>query len=404
MSSVIIMNANGVALATDSAHVISDQNNYVKTAPTANKIYRLCPDKRSPISIVLCDNHDFNGVPFELLIMDFRKKHPGPWKTVDACREKFLKYLSVGSIEKASYDEYFLYADIDTSIDDIRKQSSNMNCKELEMFLNDILSLKMPKWEQFKKIKPYTAEQKKKLVEYINVKCDFVCENRERIIAKIVEICLDEISILYKFDFCPGIGLNVAICGYGTTEYYPSLSQLRLVGTARHKLLYLEGIHKSVSYDDPSIICTTGIGSDTIEMLLYGENKVQLSNQINTARNFCRDLRLEAISKFGKGPDSEIVKRINKKFEEVHRATTDKFIRNRKKVSSTMGSYNLMDIAKIAKMLIDISAFRQQLEMGGENIGGPVDAGFITKQDGFQWFSRKLYFDPSINKHMFEKK
>jgi hypothetical protein len=67
---VAILNKIGVALAADSTVTITTANGD-KTYNTTNKLFTL--SKFHPVGIMMWNGTEFNGVPFELIIKEFRE-------------------------------------------------------------------------------------------------------------------------------------------------------------------------------------------------------------------------------------------------------------------------------------------------------------------------------------------
>jgi hypothetical protein len=66
---VAILNKLGVALAADSVVTITTANGD-KTYNTTNKLFTL--SKFHPVGIMIFNGTEFNGIPFELIIKEFR--------------------------------------------------------------------------------------------------------------------------------------------------------------------------------------------------------------------------------------------------------------------------------------------------------------------------------------------
>ncbi|MCF8362470.1 MAG: hypothetical protein K9G70_07585 [Prolixibacteraceae bacterium] len=72
MTAVVgILNKQGIAIAADSAVTVSGTNNR-KVYNSANKIFTL--SKYYPVSVSIYNNASFMGIPWEILIKEYRKQ------------------------------------------------------------------------------------------------------------------------------------------------------------------------------------------------------------------------------------------------------------------------------------------------------------------------------------------
>jgi hypothetical protein len=89
---VAVLNKLAVALAADSAATI-DTGRSRKIYNTANKIFDI--SDAQPIGMMIYGNLEFMGLPFELVVKDFRKKNSQlRHGTVSACVSAFIDYLA----------------------------------------------------------------------------------------------------------------------------------------------------------------------------------------------------------------------------------------------------------------------------------------------------------------------
>ena len=92
---IAVMNRLGVALATDSAVTISSGGK-TKIYNSAEKLFEL--SNTHPVGVMVNGNPDFMGVPWELLIKDFRTQHGAVARsTVNAWMEDLIAFIDVYS-------------------------------------------------------------------------------------------------------------------------------------------------------------------------------------------------------------------------------------------------------------------------------------------------------------------
>lgn len=85
-----------------------------------------------------------------------------------------------------------------------------------------------------------------------------------------------------------------------------------------------------------------------------------------------------------------------KLYEEINRS-------HNKPMLDTVSHLDKEDLAEMAESLIYLTYLKRRFTMVEESVGGPVDVAVITKGDGFIWIKRKHYFEPTLNKHFFQK-
>ena len=85
---VAILNKQGVAIAADSAVTLSDGERK-KIYLNANKIFTL--SKYHPVSILIYNSAEFNGVPWEIVIKEYRN-YLGS-KNLDRTQDYYRNFL-----------------------------------------------------------------------------------------------------------------------------------------------------------------------------------------------------------------------------------------------------------------------------------------------------------------------
>src|SRR5690606_12376027 len=88
---VAVMNANGVALAADSAVTIGQEATKIYTS--AEKLFQLSGS--APVGIMIYGNASFVGVPWETVIKSYRKKlGPKTFSTLDEYAKYFIRFIN----------------------------------------------------------------------------------------------------------------------------------------------------------------------------------------------------------------------------------------------------------------------------------------------------------------------
>lgn len=88
-SEVIIMNRNAMALAADSAVTVGN----IKTYNGVNKLFYI--SNNPPIGIMIFGSADFENIPMETLIKEFKRKTDfNKINDIESIKNEFLIYLA----------------------------------------------------------------------------------------------------------------------------------------------------------------------------------------------------------------------------------------------------------------------------------------------------------------------
>lgn len=112
MTAVVgILNKKGVAVAADSAVTVGTPNNR-KIYNSANKIFTL--SKYHPVGIALYSGADFMGIPWEIIIKEYRSYIGNQFfDTVQDYRDDFLRWMIEDrSLFKNERSENYLINDL----------------------------------------------------------------------------------------------------------------------------------------------------------------------------------------------------------------------------------------------------------------------------------------------------
>ena len=77
-------------------------------------------------------------------------------------------------------------------------------------------------------------------------------------------------------------------------------------------------------------------------------------------------------------------------------------IARRAEIEAAVEALTITELAQVASTLVSLSSFQQQMSLGRQTVGGPVDVAVISKGDGFIWIDRKQYFRPELNNQFFQ--
>lgn len=400
---VIIMNKRGVAMAADSACTRSSSDGRpIKIFNSAKKLFNL--SKKCPIGVVTYSNASFNGIPWDLLFQDFYTRYTEVWTTVEECSEAFIHYLEetplkgdtesfFGAITeemKNRYiapwgdilDEDLLYKDsLDLILADNRTGFDDDFCDSINEKFSDTIN------------------------EYVDniAFSDGVTEESKQ---KIKENML--LALQKKTNFIEEHYSGVAICGYGTSEFFPVCQEYLITGSLDGRLVYEKRRTKKITLTNSSTIIPLA-QRDVMDGFISGIQGNVKSSINKSMHSLIRGIRISTIKKIKQLPNADQLplKEIEDIIREQVASAESRILlsidNSHSDVSHSMISMvsdlNIPDLAKIAKNLISMTSFRKEVSDSWETVGGPVDVAVISKTDGFVWIEKKDIYDRDLNVH-----
>lgn len=393
-----ILNKNGVVLAADSAVTLSDGTNH-KIFNTAKKIFTLSPSHS--MAIMIFGNAEMMGVPWEVLIKDFRRK------IGDQPLINFSDYVD-------SFTDYLINFELfkrDQVIDNYlanQIQQYFQNFLKIAQYNSDIranqgLPVDLSEFVNFLKIAvDEFVDEAKQIFEdnqdYFEIHQEFINDNSVRI-EQVIEHHLQRmfgseeklrlelnkvflnktfLEALIRDLFVNSFQLSVSglvFVGYGLDDIFPSLTSYTVSGILNdtfiamqsHKI-EIDGVQHEASivpFAQSEMVATVinGIDPDLSSYLTSLMNEYSVENQ---------DVILKKLSEFQK----------NKHIEPI---------------LNLVKLQPVEEMASTAETFIEITSFKRRIVNTLETVGGPIDVLAITKGDGPIWIKRKFYFDSEKN-------
>ncbi|WP_428076683.1 hypothetical protein [Candidatus Avelusimicrobium fimicolum] len=401
---IAVMNKNGIALAADSAVTIGGKKVY----NSANKLFTL--SKYHPVGILIYGSAELNGIPWELIIKEYREqikdtnfdtiqnfyddfkdflKHPR-WRITEEMQGQTIRLL-VSSFCEFFHAEYVK-----------RNYGKNPSVYENELF-RDTLSefdnlLKDVKSNPYKNFSNYNLPKFIKTIyqgAHINIS--------DAQIQQLLDLFVKSLNSNYPFfNNISGI----AIAGYGKEDIYPSLFSFETAGFVCNQLHLMREYSSKITENNNAVV--RPFAQDKMAVLfmdgIHPECKDFLDSQAAELVNKLSQKVIQNLSPH----NSRQEKIIQAQFNDIYRS----FIENitqfcRSKFSNprvnSIANLSKTELAKMAESLVELHALEKQVSMEVETVGGPVDVAVISKHDGFIWLKRKLYFNPELNHCFFNK-
>jgi len=434
---IAIMNKEAVALAADSA--VTTGKGEGKVFHSAQKLFSL--GRHHPVGIMVYQNAEFMGVPWETVIEIYRDKvlRQRSLRTLKAYANSFIRFLNNANnsfkdlFSESEQEEYFNLI-ISRHFGTIRDwiihlagkviaKSQDITDKEIrtmtEKAMHTVLNYHSDYLKNDKKYQSI-ADNYLKDVErrYGNV----IKEAENRIFEKLpISPALKEtvnriaINSFARHYLSPGAiwaetgnYSGVVIAGFGGDDKFPSLESYQVGGILGDRLICL----KDWYYRRQNVISSANKGrifpfaqEKEIQTFLTGIYPAFETEVVNyferKVKNLCKDI----IDKVGSISDKErqtLQEQTNKKIDKAKDDYQSHiwhlgFGRSMPIEFDVVPVLPKAELASMAETLASLASFKRRVSPGRETVGGPIDVAVISKADGFVWVNKKRYFNPDIN-------
>lgn len=421
MTAVIgILNKSGVALAADSAVTVSNLDRNRKIYNTAYKIFTL--SKYHPVGIMIYNSASFMGIPWEILIKEYRKKlKDNQLEKLSDYQTDFLNYLhknlSLVDIDRQKNMQLilidFIFKDllretVEENLSEIEKAKTVISKKEIiktKLCLRlDFLYDKLQKEKVLKDYETYTytiflKEIRKELNELYQKSYSHLPLDKNYK-SKIFSIAY----YLIKTEKFIGNWTGLVFTGYGENEIYPCCYPIKIGEVFNNRIRFapiendiveigddLSASIKPFAQRDVIDTILSGVDSD-LESVIYDSFHKFLFNFVNKLSNDIRHKDSKIANDILNVVDiNELLKDYQTKIFSIQEK------RHINPLMNAVESFSKEDLAELSESLIYLTYLKRRMSFKEESVGGPVDVALITKGDGFVWIKRKHYFDIDLN-------
>ena len=413
MTAVIgLLNKYGVAIAADSAVTVSGHNNR-KIYNSANKIFTL--SKYHPVGIAIYNNAQLMGVPWEIIIKEYRKqleKRSFP-RLVDY-KDDFFYWLKVNNYfvhnNSNNYFSIELVGFIQQRISNYFEANNNLNIEINEEIFTDILQQFITNNKKSKidslsdlpignlnnLVNAFLAEA----IQFVDINYSFKINSPK---------CLDKLKEAFFVYFTHEYYLSqtgLIFTGYGETEIYPNVITVNVSIVIDGYLKYSLEQRKCASISDEKKSSILPFAqTDVIDTILRGISPKLSYLTTQIFNGFIVNFKDEIKNLPGLPSElKEILENININDYVMHfQQSCEQKIKEENVVPlmQTLASLSKEDLAEMSESLVYLTYLKRRFTMAEESVGGPVDVAVITKGDGFIWIKRKHYFNPDLNRNFF---
>ncbi len=427
---IAVMNKLGVALAADSAVTITFGSRSSKIFST-NKLFML--SKHYPVGILIFGNASLMGIPWEILIKEYRKKVLGErsFERLVEYGADFIKHLNGNSFyftEKIQVENLLgvlirqkgvIQRRVDEGIALAIRTSTNPRTMDaaqiVQSIYDDAITKTYNELDALDLIDNLKITEKRFNQKYGYV-VDFFIDNFQQ--KEIPPGITVNKSLLKKIAYFTvvkntfennGATSGIVIAGYGEKEIYPSLIAYDIEFVIDNKLKFLPMQNLAVDDENESFV-EPFAQEDMVRTFMRGvspdyEEVVDgfIDNILNDYPDKVVDKLQSLITDEQKKDIAEQLKEVGKGYLTDFRQKMDKWVseNNDNRVKRAVAILPVEELASMAAALVNLTSQKRRYTPDAETVGGAVDVAVITKGDGFVWIDRKFYFEAEKNPHFF---
>ncbi|EPK4048360.1 hypothetical protein ACVUO6_003430, partial [Klebsiella pneumoniae] len=392
---IIVKNPVACALAADSAMTMTGGNSgTVKIFNNAEKIYQL--SKHYPVGLMVYNNADFCGTPWELSIRSFRKLHGHEeHSTIRDYLTSFLNFLnstyditSIAKRESKLREMFRRYLRL--NYDDLSQKTLHVSLPESDDEALNIIHQRLTNFyaseNEFLERNPFfegfdesdIIDAREFVINnYLQIALDIFPNNGdlpEHLKTQLINfftfiICKENVTSLYS---------GLVFAGFGSDEYYASIITIQIYGSFNNKVMY-KIINGKCSKSDPdNSVIIPFASEDEVFTFVRGFNNSIINFMGNTVSQLSNVI-LENLRERGVSDEISEQKLASLKddiIDRVQRYCDENFTQ---KVTNMLTSLSKKDLSYMAESLVNLSAFKLKISDSYETVGGPIDVAIISK-------------------------
>jgi hypothetical protein len=427
---IAVANKLGIALATDSAVTISGGGR-VKVFDTADKLFELSP--QSPIGIMINGNMDCIGVPWEILVKDFRESEGlKPRGTVQDWARDFLDYVEGHSLmaTKAATEHIddIIEAEIanlkDIVVSSLReyiflsaRRNRKITLPKPEDLIDEYLNGRLEDVSQYQISNSLEHTSEADVIAGYGNRIDELCnprfEGRQLTDAESAKFKSIVANVLLR-NIPSSTMAGIVVAGYGITETFPAVHAFEVDGRVLGKMKVTARDANSIETSLDGGQVTSFAQTDVIQRLLGGAdprfvNKTAdyiesaVLKAAKTIEDRTKPNRLSAAERKRRQEMVEdLAALVRSEYEtDTTQSLREEFSREFDRMIAMMPKQELIELAEA---LVSITAVERKATSDEGTVGGPIDVAFITRHEGFVWIKRKHYFEAERNPRYFWRK
>jgi hypothetical protein len=423
MTSIVgVLNKHAVAIGADSAVTLGNTH---KVMNSGNKIFTL--SKYHPVGIMTYNAADFMGVPWEIIIKQYRKQlGDKPKEHISDYINDFISYVSSrkyllteGVQHKALFNQLFFFYNY--CFDRAWHKAKNQG---LPFDVADSNTVAMVK-EEMEKLKQTSLTNgicdgfKDYSIEafrtYAQKDFDRFFLPNSIPIPMIISVnnrgWFEEMFFNYiRSKFAVNAFTGLVFTGYGEEDIYPTIMALKICLFVDGRLKFFIEDDRTCSITDENDACIAPFAQDDVIQTIMGgmypgftkiiervvrDSVISYTNNVKKLAQSTPQF-VGFVNVLNKFNIDVFVDRMNKSIKGL---MFDNYTKN---LIQTVANLGKEDMANMAESFISLTSLVRRMSPHEETVGGPVDVAVISKGDGFIWINRKHYFKPEFNPQFFD--
>lgn len=419
---IAIINRSAVTLATDSAVTLS-VHGQDKIYNCADKLFEL--SDQDPIGIMVYNNLEYMGIPFEVAIKKFRHQFANDhYVSVEAAAEAFFKYLQHDLAPDPELQLKHARMHFDDLLDSLKRAfqrsavaayRENRQEADLKALFSSIVEEKIDEFEAL-----CVAECLEDISE--DDVMAFYAETIDASIAQVIDgAALDEGSrsnlrrvcvLSLMRDTYSEFLTGVVFAGFGEHEMFPALVAFELDGVVAGRLKRRKTDAVKTSRSEVMGEILPFAQREMVDRFLYGIDprfETGIERFLRGTIEMAAEAVVTALAKPTKATKGSLTAAIKVASETALKSWREKMVplvkkRFMQEVQDMVYLMPKQELASLAEELINLTSVKRKFSSERESVGGPIDVAVISRIDGFVWVRRKHYFEPSLNPRYFHKK
>jgi hypothetical protein len=418
---IVLMNPLAVAMAADSAVSVGDSKEY----QSANKLFAL--GTTCPVGIMIYGAADFMGVPWELIIKEYRasRQDCAPLATVDqyaddfrlfiASNEKLVPSTVQASAARTELIQYFqhLYGEMTRSFADSGAVTED-EAQQLILDFFDAHTLFMETQQ------PLLTTGEGYLVAVENALDDTLTEAQATVFGADLPDWLAErlrrvayLVLTHEFRLQGPSGIVIA--GFGSDDMFPRSREFFPQFVVGGMLAYMAGRTNDIGPFASAAVIEPCAQTATVDTFITGMdpglNQEIVESVKDVLTTFVATVN-ESVAAASGAFDTGALAALGAVHTKAAEDAASKFaeaIRLRSSATHINPMVNAVqvlpkdELASMAESLVNLTSLRLRFSQARETVGGPIDVAVISRGDGFVWIKRKHYFSPELNPHFFTR-
>lgn len=417
----VVINRIGVALATDSAVTITGQNKN-KVFDTGDKLFEL--DLRHPVGVMINGSMDWLGVPWELIIKDFREREDQERKP--SLQETLTQFLDFARAHKAHNEEaenqFVCWVSIEL-FDDVKRTVSRRLLREdiggapgdrLVHLIRDEAQRRRAFFEGSKRADSLAGITRDQIVtQYTRllgrvIRARFAPVDLPR---GVVNSLKNMVAAALLSSRRSGFTTGIIVAGYAPDDLFPSIAIADVDGAVcgTLKFSFDEGLTIDRSETPGRVISFAQ--TDVADRILSGADQ-QFVNKtadfIKESLQNSKDAVVDALTQAGVSAEQAdaifevVISETRNEFKTTFwKEAKEKFQNDFNEMVALMPKQETIELAEA---IVSITAIERKASLEQATVGGPIDVALITRHEGFVWIKRKHYFERDLNPRYFKRR